>query len=132
MFSIPRQEGVHQPSYGELDCLAEPEKKTAPAPVAIVSAVGPNFHIPMVILTRPRQEFTCVHRIGLTLACDFCGEKLLGVCLWLSTPPLPATHPEVGTGIGHLPGAALTPLTHSERLRVALHNGMDGMTLILG
>ncbi len=94
------REGVPKSSYGEPDCLAG-TACSVPAPVAIVSAGSPNFHIPMELLTRPHQDFTCVHHIGLTLVCGFCGEKLLGFALSLSTPPLPATHREVGTGIGH-------------------------------
>jgi len=71
-------------------------------------------------ITKRQQGFTFVHPLGLSLA----GGFPLGVVRsWafpslLHTPPLPATHGEVGTGIGHLPERSLSsaPLMRSDRV----------------
>ncbi len=74
-------------------------------------------------MTKAHRGFTCVHPSGLSLACGYAfwiGAPL-GLISQLHTPPLPATHVGVGTGIGHLPELKLTMLLLlvSERLRVA-------------
>ncbi len=73
-------------------------------------------------ITKRQQGFTHVHPSGLSLAC---GSPLGVGRSWASpsllhTPPLPATHGEVGTGIGHLPESSLSFCsTHAKRPRVA-------------
>ncbi len=73
-------------------------------------------------ITKRQQGFTRVHPSSLSLAC---GSPLGLVRSWafpslLHTPPLPATHGEVGTGIGHLPESSLSFCsTHEKRPRVA-------------
>ncbi len=69
-------------------------------------------------ITKRHQGFTHVHPSGLSLAC---GSPLGVVRSWASpsllhTPPLPATHGEVGTGSGHLPESSLSSalLTRSD------------------
>lgn len=59
---------------------------------------------PGLLLTRHHRGFTSVHPPGLPLACDPRMEQgPLGFSPELHTPPLPATHVRVGTGVGHLP-----------------------------
>jgi hypothetical protein len=65
---------------------------------------GTTSHHPRSGLTRHQRGFTYVHPSGLPLACDHRMERQpLGFSLELHTPPLPATHVEVGTGIRYLP-----------------------------
>ena len=71
-------------------------------------------------ITKRQQGFTFVHPLGLSLACGFplgVGRSWAFPSL-LHTPPLPATHGEVGTGIGHLPERSLSsaPLMRSDRV----------------
>lgn len=64
-------------------------------------------------VTRHHQGFTCVHPSGLPLACGpRTDREPLGVFFELRTPPLPVTHVEAGTGLGHWPGS--TPSTSVE------------------
>jgi hypothetical protein len=68
------------------------------------SAILRRFAVTMV-----RRGFTRVHPSGLPLACG----SLMAGRPWASapplhTPPLPAAHGRVGTGIGHLPESSLS------------------------
>jgi hypothetical protein len=64
----------------------------------------PCSHHPGLNVTRHHQGFTVIRPPGLPLACDpRIGQGPLGFSPELHTPPSPATHVEVGTGIGHLP-----------------------------
>lgn len=63
------------------------------------------FHRPRLNVTRHHRGFTCVHPSGLPLACSPRMEQgPLGFSPELRTPPLPATHVRVGTGLEHWPG----------------------------
>jgi len=63
------------------------------------------FHLPRFDVTRHHRGFTCVHPSGLPLACSPRMERgPLGFSPELRTPPLPATHVRVGTGLEHWPG----------------------------
>ncbi len=65
-------------------------------------------------ITRHHQGFTCVHPSGLPLACNPRMEQgSLGFSFELHTPPLPATHVEVGTGLEHWPGTTLSTSSRS-------------------
>jgi hypothetical protein len=60
-------------------------------------------------VTMVHRRFTFVHPSGLPLACN----SLMAGRPWASvpplhTPPLPATHGRVGTGIGHSPESSLS------------------------
>jgi hypothetical protein len=79
----------------------------SPAPRWINPSAGPT-------ITKHHQGFTHVHPSGLPLAC---GPRMeqgpLGFSFELHTPPLPATHVEVGTGLEHWPGTTLSTSSRS-------------------
>jgi hypothetical protein len=89
------------------------------------------FHPKGLNVTGHHRGFTGVHPSGLPLACGpWMAQGPLGFSPELRTPPLPATHVQVGTGLEHWPGTTLptTPSagppscesTHYTRPRVAL------------
>jgi hypothetical protein len=79
----------------------------SPAPRWINPSAG-------LTITKHRQGFTRVHPSGLPLACGPRMEQgLLGFSFELHTPPLPATHVEVGTGLEHWPGTTLSTSSRS-------------------
>lgn len=81
-----------------------------PLPNGNVPTPRSNFHLPGLSITRHHQGFTRVHPSGLPLACSPRMERApLSVSPELRTPPLPATHARVGTGLEYWPGA--TPPT---------------------
>ena len=64
------------------------------------------FHRPRATSNEASLRVHCIHPSGLPLACGPRMERApLGLLPELRTPPLPATHVWVGTGIEHLPGA---------------------------
>jgi hypothetical protein len=86
-----------------------------PAPAAsqrLVLHPAGTSHLPGPTITKHHQGFTHVHPSGLPLACGPRMERApLGFSPELHTPPLPATHVGVGTGLEHWPGT--TPSTSS-------------------
>ena len=88
----------------------------------------PATHHRRLLITRHHQGFTVVHPSGLPLACSPRVEREpSGLFPGLHTPPLPAAHAGVGTGIVGtclsyvtIAGPPLNAATHHVRPRVAL------------
>jgi len=89
--------------------LTRPTFAPRPPPAAFngnVPAPRSNLHHPGLSITRHHRGFTCVHPSGLPLACSPRMERApLSFSPELRTPPSPATHVRVGTGLEHWPEA---------------------------
>jgi len=91
------------------DCGAHTTGTVSPAAARRISTArslypGAAIHHPGLRLTGHHQGFTVIHPSGLPLAGSPRMEQgPLGYSPELQTPPLPATHVEVGTGIEHSP-----------------------------
>ena len=87
------------------DCGARTAGRSSPAATRRLAAARPctprpASHHRRLLITRHHQGFTVVHPSGLPLACSPRVEREpLGFAPGLHTPPSPAAHAGVGTGI---------------------------------